>query len=257
MKVLSVLLSVFVALSLVSCQQNGEEPHEKLPAPAPAQTQTQTQTQTQPQASQPSSDVAETHAVEVQEVIQGNSYTYLNVKEGDASFWIALAKCEMEVGDTFSYGRGLEMRDFTSKELERTFDTIYFVSKISKDTPAPVENHPEISQPKPEVEAVKISVEPADGGITLAELFSNREAYADKTVLIRGQVTKVNPAIMGTNWIHLQDGTGEGEPHDLVITTDDEITSGEIVTFEGTVTLKKDFGAGYSYEIIMEKAKAK
>jgi hypothetical protein len=29
----------------------------------------------------------------------------------------------------------------------------------------------------------------------------------------------------------------------------------DVVTFEGTITLKKDFGAGYFYELIMEDAK--
>lgn len=255
MKVLSVVLSVFVSLSLFSCQQNGEEPHETL------ETSTNTQPPLQPQVQSPhpqsSNAVAEAHSVEVQEVIHGNSYTYLNVKEGGASFWLALGKCEMEVGETFSYGRGLEMKDFTSKELERTFDTIYFVSSISKDAPVAAKGHPEVAQQKPETELSQISVEPAEGGITIDELFTNRESYANKTVRIKGQVTKVNLAIMGTNWIHLQDGTGGEVPHDLVITTDDEIVSGQIVTFEGTITLNKDFGAGYAYEIIMEKATAK
>jgi hypothetical protein len=30
---------------------------------------------------------------------------------------------------------------------------------------------------------------------------------------------------------------------------------GDVVTFEGTVTLKKDFGAGYYYEVIVEDGK--
>ena len=30
---------------------------------------------------------------------------------------------------------------------------------------------------------------------------------------------------------------------------------GDIVIFEGTITLNKDFGGGYSYEVVMEKAK--
>ena len=41
---------------------------------------------------------------------------------------------------------------------------------------------------------------------------------------------------------------------DLTVTTLEEISRGELITLEGTVTLNKDFGAGYHYEIIMEKA---
>ena len=55
--------------------------------------------------------------------------------------------------------------------------------------------------------------------------------------------------------VHLQDGTSDAGVYDLTITTQDEVKVGRIATFTGTITLDKDFGAGYSYEIIMEDAK--
>jgi len=74
-------------------------------------------------------------------------------------------------------------------------------------------------------------------------------------VLIKGQVTKVNRAIMEKNWVHLQDGTGDSGGFDLTVTTQEQVNVGDVVTFEGKITLNKDFGAGYSYEVIMEQAK--
>ena len=63
--------------------------------------------------------------------------------------------------------------------------------------------------------------------------------------------------IMGKNWVHLQDGTGDAakQQHDLVVTTKDDPKDGDIVTMEGTVAANKDFGAGYVYKVIIEDAK--
>jgi hypothetical protein len=60
---------------------------------------------------------------------------------------------------------------------------------------------------------------------------------------------------MGKNWIHIQDGSGDSGNFDLAVTTLDGMKMDDVVTFEGTITLNKDFGAGYFYEIIMEDAK--
>ena len=68
---------------------------------------------------------------------------------------------------------------------------------------------------------------------------------------LRGQVVKFTPNIMGTNWVHIQDGS-QG---DLTVTTSDVVAVGDIVMVEGTLTLDKDFGAGYRYDAIIEGAK--
>ncbi len=100
-----------------------------------------------------------------------------------------------------------------------------------------------------------LTIEKAEGGITIAELFSNRKDYSGKSVKIKGKVTKVNPEIMGKNWIHLQDGTMfEGE-FDLTVTSDVIPETGSIVTIEGIVAVDKDFGYGYTYPIMLEEAK--
>jgi len=57
---------------------------------------------------------------------------------------------------------------------------------------------------------------------------------------------------MGKNWVHLQDGTADGNSFDLTITTQETVIVGETVTMEGIVVLNKDFGAGYAYEVIIE-----
>lgn len=102
----------------------------------------------------------------------------------------------------------------------------------------------------PSLEVEKIA--PAEGAITLAELFSNQQNYNGQTIKITGKCVKVNPMIMNRNWLHLQDGSGDNL--DLTVTTNQVVRLGEVVSLEGTIALDKDFGAGYRYDIIMEEA---
>ena len=61
---------------------------------------------------------------------------------------------------------------------------------------------------------------------------------------------------MGTNWLHIQDGTGNAanKTNDLVVTSNQSATTGEQVVVTGILTTNKDFGAGYRYEVIVENA---
>ena len=236
-------ITILIMLVLFSCRQKEETPEQQ---------------QAQPQQ-QAVADVG-VHTAVVQEVLQATAYTYLNVKENNTNFWIAVTKREIQPGATISFADGLEMNNFQSKDLQRTFEKVYFVDQIAGDVPPASAAQPSpdtAHRMKPEIDKQAISIEPAKGGISIAELFAHRDSYAARTVLIRGQVTKINRAIMGKNWIHLQDGTGDSGNYDLTITTSDDAAVGDIATFEGTITLNKDFGSGYSYQVIMEDAKRK
>lgn len=114
--------------------------------------------------------------------------------------------------------------------------------------------HPELGSREAAVRAG--AVEPAAGGLTVAQVWQRREALAGHPVTVRGEVVKFNGGIMGTNWLHLQDGTGSAEEgtHDLTVTTDDRMRVGDVVTATGTVAVDRDFGAGYRYDVIVEKA---
>ncbi len=197
--------------------------------------------------------------VTVEEVVQANNYTYLRVDQNGEEKWMAVNKQEVEEGATLYYLSGLEMKNFESKDLGRTFESILFVQNIS-DKPinmppaAMMQTQQPHSNVKPEA-ASNISVEAVKDGITIGELFANKDKYAGKVVKIRGQVVKANPGIMDRNWFHIQDGTGDEENYDLTITTKDMADLNDIVTFEGKVTLNKDFGSGYAYDIIIEEAK--
>lgn len=88
------------------------------------------------------------------------------------------------------------------------------------------------------------------GSTKIADLFAEPKKYGGKTIQVSGTCTKVNPNIMGRNWIHVRDKS-KGDP-ELVITTDAPVAEGQAVTIIGTVVLNKDFGAGYNYDILLE-----
>ena len=195
-------------------------------------------------------------SVKVEEVIQASQYTYLKVSENGAENWIAVSRQEAEKGEIYYFNKALEMKNFHSKELERDFETIFFVQEISTlpiiaDVQTPAQQGNKVASTQKE----GISVAPAEGSVSIAQLYAGRNDYAGKTIKMKGQVVKVNEEVMGKNWVHIQDGTKDGESFDLTITTLDKAVVDEVVTFEGTITLNKDFGYGYSYELIMEDAK--
>ncbi len=226
------VLPILFAILLVSCQSKTEgTPNDKL---APG-----------------------IQKVVVNEVVAGKSYTYLRVNENTEEYWLAIASMKVKEDDILYYSYGLEMKDFKSKELDRTFESIYFVSNISHDPDliltqqAAAPSHGGQSSVKPE----KINISPLKGTITLAELFSNKDQYEGQRITIKGKVVKYNAEIMGSNWLHIQDGTSDGENYDITVTTNEVVKVGDVVTIEAKVELNKDFGAGYFYQIILEDGK--
>ena len=196
------------------------------------------------------------HKVVVQEVIQAPSYSYLQVKEDDQEYWIATARGEFAKGSVLYFAEAMQMNNFESKELQRTFDNIYFVDRLAEN-PEMFETgamqmppHGQMNKPK----AQDIDVDPVQGGVTIAELYATPQKFAGQNVTVRGKVTKINTMIMGRNWIHIQDGTSNDGKFDLTVTSDELPQVGDIIVAAGTIAVDKDFGSGYFYDIIMEKA---
>jgi hypothetical protein len=207
------------------------------------------------------------HKVVVMDVLQTTSYTYLQVKEGDAVKWLAVPSTKAEKGETYYYTGELPMKDFESKELHRKFDEVLFLGGVS---PSPITantgkphptGHGEGAEPykrKATVDAKKsISVDVPSGCVTIAELMGNKDTYQGKTVKIKGQVTKYSPDIMDKNWIHIQDGTEANGKYDFTITSKSAVKVGDVAVFEGKIATNKDFGYGYTFEVMMEEATLK
>jgi hypothetical protein len=228
----SLLLYTVIGLFAVSCQL-GPKPQQASQQEAPG-----------------------VHKAVVLEVIQTSMYTYLHVEEKDGDKWLALPGMEAKANEVYYYTGGMEMKNFVSKELGRTFPSVYFIESVSKspDLTAKDEKAYPHQGSKNKTEKQPVKVQPVQGGVTIAELYKNKSTYADKKVMIKGEVTKFNANIMDKNWIHLQDGTDFSGKFDLTATTATEVAVGDVITLEGVVKLDKDFGYGYSYEILLEDA---
>lgn len=208
-------------------------------------------------------NLAGLHKVLVEETVDVSVYTYMRVKEDSDEYWMAVPKQAVETGKNYYYKDRVEMHDFESSELGKTFDLIYFVEEISTSPQTTMHAHQnphtaaEMGAMHAEHLNVKakeeIAIEPVEGGISIAELYKNREDYKNKEVTIKGKVVKVNAQIMDRNWVHLQDGTEHEGSFDITITTNENVQVGDVVTFKGKIALKKDFGSGYFYEVIMEQ----
>lgn len=201
----------------------------------------------------------EKHTVQVNEVLQADRYTYLEVNENGNDFWIAIPKSEIVPGQKLFYEGGLLKKNFKSVEFDRVFETIYLVSRYqpigNKATDTGLD---EAFSKMNESESTQVEVQkmdPVEGVTSLESLMADPGSFEGRVITVQGQVVKLNSQIMGRNWVHIQDGSKkDGKAIDLTITTMEQVLMGAKVIFEGKIALDQDFGAGYRYDIIMEGA---
>lgn len=192
------------------------------------------------------------HTVVALESLPTTKYVYVRVKEGEQEFWIATTLQDIAVGQRYFYRGGLLKTDFESKEYKRTFDRLYLVTQL-----VPADHGSgmaEVSPPGAQVSA-PMSGTPLPSldviGLTrISDVLSDPKKFAGKTIQVSGTCTKVNPNIMGRNWLHVREA-GKGSK-ELVITTNEPVSEGQLVTVIGKVAMDMDFGAGYTYEVLME-----
>ena len=207
-------------------------------------------------AVQSAAPAASMHTVVAKDLIQTSGYTYLLLTEDGKEYWAAVSRIEAEKGKTYYYKDGMEMTNFKSKELNRTFENILFIQDFSDQPIQEKKLEPLTTKGKQSLEKVAgIKVEPVSGGVKIADIFANKGNYAGKTVKVTGQVVKFNPEIMNKNWVHIQDGSESNGSYDLTVTTMETVAVGSVVTFEGVLAVDKDFGYGYKYDVIVEDSK--
>lgn len=199
------------------------------------------------------SSTEQAHEAVVEEVQHTTKYTYLLLDEAGNKRWIAIAKAEVAPGEKIKYSGGVRMTQFKSAELDRVFDDILLVSNVQKAVAGGQNLFDQIKSGGGTVVKEKLVI--AKGSVALSELFKSPEKYNGKKILVSGRCTKINYQIMGRNWIHLEDESGTGKT--LTVTSATALEPGKVGTFEGTIALNKDFGAGYQYDIILEDAQLK
>jgi hypothetical protein len=208
-----------------------------------------------PQAMAPS---GQTVAGEVMEVQNVESYTYLRLHTAQCDTWAAVPTAKVAKGAKVTIQNAMVMNNFQSKALKKTFDTILFGTLGGAGAAAATAGAGPHAAGKAAVADPDAKVPKATGpdARTVAEITVKPAAVKDKPVLLRGKVVKYNPGIMGKNWVHLRDGSGSAKDstNDLLVTTKEEVKLGDIVTVKGVVRTDKDFGAGYTYKVLIEEA---
>ena len=221
--------------------------------------------------------------------MNSGGYTYVLLKHDGGENWVALPEQSVEKGQKMTVTVDMEIKNFHSKTLNRDFQNIIFSSgnkqaehagkaadaasagsfaeAVAKEQ-ATGQNPSPNAQTPPEESAgsagavapfadIKVEKATGEGAVTVGEVFANAKKLDGKTVRLHGRVMKVSRAIMGRNWIHLQDGSGDPlhNTHDLVATSDAAPNVGDVIVVVGKLAAEKDFGAGYRYAALIEEAK--
>jgi hypothetical protein len=191
--------------------------------------------------------------------MESGGYTYVRLKAGEREIWAAVPRTAVQVGDRVTIPSGMEMKDFHSKTLDRTFESLWFGTGMVKAEEAAAmagrgggAGHGASRGASAGEPVEPGSIPKVDGGYTVAELFAKRTELSAQQIAVRGKVVKYNAGIMGRNWLHIQDGTGEPGSNDLTVTCNYAAKVGDVVLIQGTLILDKDFGAGYKYPVMLE-----
>ncbi len=270
-------ITICLFLSFAACSNADQDTKTEQATTDKAATATAS---TQPAA--PTANLNGSLSGKILETMDAGGYTYLKLDIGSSQPWVAIPQSQVKVGDEVSCNPGMAMSNFTSKTLDRTFDTIIFSSGIvgsaagghggmmgtddSFSSAVQAESGaPAASQAtsggslgaKTAYSEVKVEKATGENSYTIEEIFTKTKELDGKAVRVQGKVVKYSPSIMGRNWIHIQDGTGDpaNNTHDLVVTTSEAVNTNDVITVEGILAFNKDFGAGYKYVAIVEEAK--
>jgi len=216
------------------------------------------------------------HIGVVLESVNSGGYTYASVDDGGNIYWIAGPMSTITKGTAISFIEQMVMVDFTSKSLNKKFESLMFVSAIvpidksgkpiaqeqntntKKDAPANHHNHANNGSHNitktDSNEPIKIAKNAK--GYSVEELYAKKDSLKDKKIKIDAQVVKVSKGIMGKDWVHLQDGSGAAGTNDIIATAKTStVQVGDKVTTDGVVKTNVDLGYGYKFSIIIDEAK--
>lgn len=199
----------------------------------------------------------------VAETIKVDNYVYVLLEESNV--WLAVGLVDVQAGDRIEYVGGMPMKNFYSRELDRTFEDILFVSRFKVVEPG--NPHASIADPhmagmnRDAVTRGNSATSPApgeierlEGGMTIEEVWNRVDEHEGQQAVLRARVVKVSNNILDRNWITLEDGTGSPPENRLIATTSETVNVGDTVIVSGIVRTNVDIGSGYEYKLVLEDA---
>jgi len=187
----------------------------------------------------------------VVETMNSGGYTYVLVDKDGAKTWVALPQSAIAVDSVIACKPGMEMSNFKSTSLNRSFESIVFSEGLAPVGPVAAPAPAAASAPS---EAITVSKAEGANAQTVSEIFEKKDALANKPVAVQGKVVKISRGIMGKNWITLVDGTGKAPDDKLLATTKQMVQIGSTLSVNGILRTNVDLGSGYKYKAVLEEA---
>ena len=212
------------------------------------------------------------HIGVVLESVNSGGYTYARVDNDGNIYWIAGPMSTITKGTKVSFIEQMVMVDFTSKSLNKKFESLMFVSAIvpldksgkpiatTQNNPAPADHNHVKNGSHDSIKAVSnepIKIAKNAKGYSVEELYTKKDSLKEKKIKVDAQVVKVSKGIMGKDWVHLQDGSGTEGTNDIIATAvmGSTVQVGDKVTTDGVIKTDVDLGYGYKFPIIIDEAK--
>lgn len=273
--ILLMLAVSLLAFSVIGCGDEATTRNIEAENTSRAATKAEHPGSEHPSAEHPGQQAAAALGGEILETMDSGGYSYVHLDMGVEKVWIAGPTTPgLKVGDRAAFEGAMEMRNFHAKSLDRTFETILFVGLIGKEGEVAAGSSAggmhggmggmggAMGSPDEPISGTKTMLENAGvegvvkaaGGYTVGEIYAQAADLGGKEILLSARVVKFSSNIMGTNWLHVQDGSGDEATSDLTVTTDGHAQVGDLVLVMGKLSVDKDFGAGYKYHVIIEGA---
>jgi hypothetical protein len=200
-------------------------------------------------------------------------YTILELGEEGEPCWVAAPRLDVEVGDHIAYADAVEVPDFRSETLGRTFERMLLAMYVFKIDGAgrvvPANPHApssSVAAPVPDAAASLAETRPrakppALGSLcAVADVISHAASLAGQDLTLRGVVASATydvrpaPGQPPLNWYRLQDqGASRGET--LAVCGSVMLQRGETVVVQGRLAVNKRFDAHVHYPAILEGAR--
>lgn len=254
------ILSVAI-ITLVACEKEATKTVPAVTEPA------QTSTAPNPHGSGQIVQTTERITGKVLETANAPGLTYIRIRTDKGEVWTAVNQTPVKVGSTATIISSVKAEKFQSTALNRTFDQITF--GILEGAPGPKPgDQPKVPAvmpiEKPKVDLTKaplsqVAVEKAPGpdAKTISEIWHQRKELKGKRVSVRATVVKGMSGIIGKNWIHLRDGSGDVKAgdHELIITTTQDFAPGTVIIATGTLSVDEEIGGGLEYPALIKDPK--
>ena len=172
------MLAAGLSFGLVVTLQSGCARTSTVTQPAPEAVPHSTQSNAKPAAA----SGIQTLSGKVVETMDASGYTYVCLEKDGQKSWVAVPATKVTVGQEIEVLPGMQMGQFTSKSLKRTFEEIVFSSGLVIDTKVTLPSTP------PPVSSANISLPPGHRPLDAIPQIDQVQPTSDTKTPPKGQI---------------------------------------------------------------------